>query len=408
VVRAGYGIFYDESIYSQIVNNMVSQPPFAITSTLVTNPSQLLTLQNGFPVKKSTTTNTYAVDPNFLTPYAQTWDVMLEQDLGNNFVLSGAYVGTHGTNLNLLLAPVDAVTPTGQVVLPNAQPFIYDTSGGASTYNGLRVSLRHFAHHGLMFFANYVYSKSMDNAASIGGTSGVKGGGPGGFGGPGGGMGASGLVASATPSVGGTVAQDPFNLAAEWGLSSFNPTHSLNLFTRWELPFGDRQRFLNRGGALTRIFGNWSLSDNTTYSSGTPVTALISGNVSNNVNGSAPFNSLRANATGEPVLPSGFARTTVDYFNTAAFALPPTGVYGNAARNTIPGPPTIDFNTSIDRLIWISREKELSADFRIAADNLFNTVNFSGLSTTVNSSTFGRVTGAGSMRALTFSLRLRF
>jgi hypothetical protein len=409
VIRAGYGIFYDESIYSQIVSNMVSQPPFATTSTLVTSPAQILTLQNGFPSPSSNVTrNTYAVDPNFLTPYAQTWDLMLEQDLGDNFVLSAAYVGTHGTNLNLLLAPVDAVTPTGQVVLPNAQPFIYDTSGAASTYNGLRVSLRHFSHNGLMFFANYVYSKSLDNAASIGGTSGVKGGGPGGFGGPGGGMGPSGLVGSANPSVGGTVAQDPFNLQAEWGLSSFNPTQSLNLFTRYELPFGDHKRFLNRGGALTKLFGNWAISDNTTYSSGTPLTALLSGNLSNNVNGSAPFNSLRADATGQPVLPSGFTRTTLKYFNTAAFTVPATGVYGDAARNTIPGPPTIDFNTALDRMIWISREKGLNADFRIAANNLFNTVNFNGLADTVNSSTFGRVTGAGSMRSLTFSVRFRF
>jgi trimeric autotransporter adhesin len=408
VVRAGYGIFYDESIYSQVVNNLISQPPFATTSTLVANPTQILTLQNGFPAVNDVTRNTYSVDPNLLTPYAQTWDVMLEQDLGNNFVLSAAYVGTHGTNLNLLLAPVDAVTPSGQTLLPNAQPFIYDTSGAASTYNGLRVSLRHFAHNGLMFFANYVYSKSLDDAASIGGTSSVRGGGPGGFGGPGGGMGGSGLVGSATPSVGGTVAQNMFDLPAEWGLSSFNPTQSVNLFLRYQLPFGDRKHFFNRGGKLTRLFGNWAVSDNTSYSSGTPLTALLSGNLSNNVNGSAPFNSLRAEATGEPVSPNSFTKSTLAYFNTAAFTLPPAGVFGNAARNTIPGPPSIDFNTSLDRLIWISREKGLNADFRIAANNLFNTVNFSGLATTVNSSTFGRVTGAGSMRSLTFSVRLRF
>ncbi|MGH9445229.1 MAG: hypothetical protein ACRD3O_05835, partial [Terriglobia bacterium] len=158
----------------------------------------------------------------------------------------------------------------------------------------------------------------------------------------------------------------------------------------------------------TRIFGNWSISDNTTFSSGMPLTALISGNLSNNINGSAPFNSLRAQATGQPVLPGGFNRTTLDYFNSAAFTVPPAGVYGNAARNTIPGPPTIDFNTSLDRLIWISREKKTNLDFRIAANNIFNTVNFSGLATTVNSSTFGRVTGAGSMRSLLFSVRFRF
>jgi hypothetical protein len=408
VVRAGYGIFYDESIYSQIVNNLISQPPFATTSTLVASPRQVLTLENGFPAVNDVTRNTYAVDPNFLTPYAQTWDVMLEQGLGQDFVLSAAYVGTHGTNLNLLLAPVDAVTPTGNVLLPNAQPFIYDTSGAASTYNGFRISLRHFAHNGLMFFANYVYSKSLDDAASIGGISSVRGGGPGGFGGPGGGMEGSGLVSSANASVGGTVAQDMFDLPAEWGLSSFNPTQSLNLFMRYQLPFGDRKRFFNRGGALTRLFGNWAVSDNTSFSSGTPLTAILEGNLSNNINGSAPFNSLRAEATGLPVVPSSFTRSTLKYFNTAAFTVPSAGAYGNAARNTIPGPSSIDFNTSLDRLIWISREKGLNFDFRIAANNLFNTVNFNGLATTVNSSTFGRVTGAGSMRSLTFSVRFRF
>lgn len=401
VIRAGYGIFYDESIYSQIVSNLTSQPPFATTSTLVTNPQQILTLENGFPVTgASVTRNSYAVDPNFLTPYAQTWDVILEQDLRQNFVLSAAYVGTHGTHLNLLLAPVGAITPSGKPLLTNSLPYIYDTSGAASIYNGLRVSLRHFSHNGLMFFANYTYSKSMDDAASVGGAASVKGARF--FGGMGS-QEASGLVSGA-----GTVAQDPFNLQPEWGLSSFNPTQSLRFFTRYQLPFGEKKQFLNRGGALTKLFGNWSLSGNATINSGTPLTALLSGNLSNNVSGSAPFSSLRADSTGVPVLPTGFTRTPLEYFNTAAFTLPPAGEYGNAGRNTIPGPPEINFNASVDRQITISRERGLNADFRLSADNLFNTVNFTSLATTVNANTFGRVTGAGDMRSLSLSVRLRF
>ncbi len=406
VVRAGYGIFYDESIYSRIVGNLTSEPPFATTSTLVTSPALPLTLQNGFPVvAPNVARNTFVVNPDYLTPYAQTWDLMLEQDLGQNFVLSAAYIGTRGTHLNLLLAPNVSTTGQGQTLITNALPFVYDTSGAASSYNGLRISLRRFSHNGFSFFANYTYSKSMDDAASVGGAAGARGGGLFINGMQVGGANTSN--AAATSSLG-TVAQNAFDLQDEWGLSSFNPTHSFHFFTRYQLPFGERKRFLNQGGVMARILGNWSISDMTSYNSGTPFTAFIAGNLSNNVNGSAPFNSLRANATGEPVLPANFVQTPLLFFNPAAFALPPAGAYGNAGRNTIPGPPTIDFNMSLDRLVTLSREKGLSADFRVSANNIFNTVNFTGLATTVNSNTFGRVTGVDSMRSLTFSVRFRF
>ncbi|MGH9468874.1 MAG: carboxypeptidase regulatory-like domain-containing protein [Terriglobia bacterium] len=405
VVRAGYGIFYDESIYSMIVNNMVSQPPFATTNTLVVSPALPLTLQNGFPaVGSNVTRNTYAVDPNFLTPYAQSWNVMLEQDLGQNFVLSAAYIGTHGTHLNLLLAPnVSTTGGQGQTLVSNAQPFIYDTSGAASNYNGLRIGLRRFSHNGFMFFANYTYSKSMDDAASVGGTSSTRG-----MRVILGGLGGAGSSNTAGGSSLGAVVQNPFDLHDEWGLSSFNPTHSLRFFTRYQLPFGDRKHFLSHGGTLSKILGNWSVSDITSFSSGLPYTAFLSGNLSNNVNGAAPFNNLRANATGQPVLPSSFVQTPLLFFNPAAFTLPAPGEYGDAGRNTIPGPSNLNFTTSIDRLIFLSSDKSHSLDFRISASNIFNLVNFSGLATTVNGSGFGRVTGVNAMRSLNFSVRYRF
>lgn len=380
VLRAGYGIFYDESVYQGLVNNLVNQSPFATTSTLVSSPAQILTLQNGFPaVGPGVTRNTFAVDPHFLTPYAQSWNAMLEQDLSPTYVLSVAYIGTRGTHLNLLLAPIVAIpSAAGGPLQTNALPFEYDTSGAASSYNGLRVSLRHFSRHDFSFFLNYTYSKSMDNAASVSGAG------------------------------GGLPVQNPFDLRAEWALSNFNPTHSVRAFTRYQLPFGDRRRFLNHGGTLAKVFEGWSLSDVTSFSSGTPSTAMLGGNLSNNVAGSAAFGGLRAEATGLPAMLSGSAQTTLEYFNTLAFALPPAGEYGDAGRNTIPGPPSLNFNVAVDRLITISREKGLSADFRVASSNTFNIVNFEGLATTVNSNLFGRVLGAGAMRTVTLSARFRF
>lgn len=380
VLRAGYGIFYDESVYQGLVNNLVNQSPFATTSTLVTSPAQALTLQNGFPAAgPGVTRNTFAVDPHFLTPYAQSWNVMLEQDLSPTYVLSVAYIGTRGTHLNLLLAPIVAIpSAAGGPPLTNALPFEYDTSGAASLYNGLRVSLRHFSRHDFSFFLNYTYSKSMDDAASVSGAG------------------------------GGLPVQNPFDLQAEWALSNFNPTHSLRAFTRYQLPFGDRRRFLNHGGTLAKLFEGWSLSDVTSFSSGTPYTAMLGGNRSDNVAGSAAFGGLRAEATGLPVTVASSTQNTLEYFNTLAFALPLVGQYGDAGRNTIPGPPSLNFNVAVDRLITISREKGLSADFRVASSNTFNIVNYQGLATTLNSNLFGRVLGAGAMRTITLSARFRF
>ena len=66
VMRTGYGVFYDGSIYSRMVANMVDQPPFATASTLTANPEQVLTLEDGFPVQSANTiSNTYAADTQF-------------------------------------------------------------------------------------------------------------------------------------------------------------------------------------------------------------------------------------------------------------------------------------------------------------------------------------------------------
>ncbi|HUY14487.1 MAG TPA: TonB-dependent receptor [Terriglobia bacterium] len=380
VFRGGYGIFYDNSIYQRLVPNLADQPPFAEASTLVTSPAQVLTLQNGFPqINPQIAHNTYAVDPNFLTPYAETWNFSLEQQLVQDLVLTVGYVGTKGNHLDLLLAPDSApagsATSGNSNLLLNALPFTYETSGAASLYNALQVDLRRMYHNGLSFDATYTYSKSMDDAASVGGS-------------------------------GRFVAQNAFNLAAEYALSSFNQTNVLHINQTYELPFGERRKYLNHGGALSRMLENWRFSGNASLASGTPYTPTILGNLSNNVNGAAPFASLRPNATGLPVTIAN--PTTLGYFNTAAFSLPAAGQYGNAGRDTIPGPPQYIFNMSLDKLVVFSREKGLQGDFRISAENIFNTPTFDGLSTVVNSSTFGRVTSVGQMRVVDLSLRLRF
>jgi len=183
--------------------------------------------------------------------------------------------------------------------------------------------------------------------------------------------------------------------------------HRLSLFHVYELPFGERRRFLSRGGAWGRALGDWQISGSANLQTGTPFTARVLGNASNNSGTGAAF-SERAQVTGQAVSLPHDEQTILRYFNTDAFALPSAGEFGNAARNTIPGPRTIDFNATLGRFITLSREKNLQLDIRVEASNLFNTPSFSNLATVVNASDYGRVTGVKGMRTLSLTLGLRF
>ena len=380
VMRTGYGVFYDGSIYSRMVTNMVDQPPFATASTLTANPEQVLTLEDGFPVQSANTiSNTYAADTHFRRPYAQSWNFIAEDELFRNVVLSVGYIGTKGTKLDLLLSPNSlnpSATGSQQTSIPGVQQFLYETSGAASIYNGLQITLRRQFHAGFSMSGYYTWSKSIDDAASVGGN-------------------------------GHNVPQNSFDLQAERALSNFDVRNKLIVNDTYEFPFGEERHFLNRGGAAARIIGDWQISGVTTVQSGSPLTAQVAGNESNN-NGSGVFSSERPDATGLPVSLPRSDRTTLDFFNTAAFTLPASGQLGTAGRNTITGPGMVNFNMSLGRFFTFSREKNLRARFSINANNIFNHPNYSSVATTINAENFGWVTGVGAMRSISLALRFNF
>jgi len=380
VMRGGYGVFYDGSIYSRMVANMVDQPPFAQASTLTTNAQQVLTLEEGFPaLSPNTIHNTYAADTNFRRPYAQTWNFNVEDELVRNVILSVGYIGTKGTKLDLLLSP-NSVNPSAsgshETSIPGVQQFLYETSGAASIYNGLQVVLRRQFHAGFSMSGYYTWSKSIDDAASVGGS-------------------------------GHNVPQNSFDLEAERALSNFNVGQKLVVNHTYELPFGEQRHFLNRGSPAGRIIGNWQISGVTTLQTGTPLTAQVAGNQSNN-NGSGVFASERPNATGFPTSLPRSDRTTLEFFNTGAFSLPASGELGTAGRNTITGPGSVTFNMSLGRFFTFSREKGIRGRFSINANNIFNHPNYAGVATTINAQNFGWVTSVAAMRSLNVALRFNF
>ena len=149
----------------------------------------------------------------------------------------------------------------------------------------------------------------------------------------------------------------------------------------------------------------------TTYSArtGTPYTARVAIGACSIIPG---VYSERANQLGDPSLPAS-ERTTAQWFNTAAFAVPTgpsgsTACVGDAARNTITGPGSFTWNAALAKTVPLGRDGLRRLDFRLDTNNLLNHVNYSGISTVVNSATFGSVTGAGAMRSMSFTTRVNF
>ena len=369
VVRAGYGMNYNTGAYSAIVQQLAFQPPFSITQTNVQSDAALLTLQNGFPAAPpGSVTNNYGVDLNYRLGYVQIWNADVQQQISPGLVLNLDYTGTKGTRLDIVQAPNRSATGT---LIPGVQPFLFETSVGDSTAHAGTVKLRKRLQHGLSIGGSYTFSKSIDNASSIGG--------------------------------GGTVvAQNAFDLAAERGLSSFDQRHKLVADYLWELPFGHDRHWLTQPGPLRALLGDWNWSGDWTIASGLPFTPRVLGDfgdISRGTNGTT-----RADLTGEPIASAD--PTVLQWFNTGAFVAPPTGSFGDARRNSIEGPGQILFDMAFTKIVPLrdTRSLELRAQFA----NIFNTPRFSSIDTVVNSPTFGQVIAVGAMRTVQLTARFRF
>jgi hypothetical protein len=95
-----------------------------------------------------------------------------------------------------------------------------------------------------------------------------------------------------------------------------------------------------------------------------------------------------------------------EYFNPAAYVLPPLGSYGNSGRNTLIAPGTVNLDSSLFRMFPI-REK-MKLQFRAEFFNSLNNVNFAAPVANISTATVGSILSAGSPRILQFGLRLAF
>jgi hypothetical protein len=367
-IRAGFSMFYVESYLNTLASEMANQPPFATASTLTQQTATTVPLSfqtNLSSAPPGSVTNTSAINPNYQVPYAMIWNASVEYNLSRSMFVELMYTGTRGVHLDELLGFGPSTSN------PNVAGFTYDTTGAFSNLNALQVRFQKRMTHGVRFMARYTYSKSLDDASTIGGG-------------------------------GQTVLQNNADPRDDYGLSSFNMTHQfLGNFT-YDLPFGDHQRFATKGWKKA-VFGELRWSGSVTANSGTPYTVRVfsKNQACQNVPGT---NSERADQSGDTSLASP---TTLEWFNTAAFSIP-TACFGDAPRNSVIGPGSFSLNSGFAKSIFFGHDGLRRLDFTWNATNLLNHPNFSGLSTVLGSKTFGQITSVAGMRAMTFTTRMNF
>jgi len=367
-LRAGYGINFNLGAYGAIAQSLAGQPPFAVSNIVIGIPAAPLNVSDAFAHASPTaTTNSFGIDKHYQLGAVHIWNLDLQRDVDHVWIVALGYAGTRGVDLDIERAPNRG--PTG-LRIPGVEPFLWRSSDGSSIMHSLTVRVRKRLTHGFGFGATYAFSKSLDDASSIGGGSMV-------------------------------VAQNDLDLPAERGRSSFDRRHRFAADYLIELPFGPGRRWLEKG-PLAGVLGGWMWNGNVAIESGAPFTARVLGDfvdVARGVNGT-----LRANVTGAPIV---IDNPTLDrWFNTSAFVVPPPGTFGDAGRNTITGPGRFLVNMALTKNISLGRPRTLS--IRLQANNVFNTPQFTAIDTVVNSPTFGQVIRAGPMRSAQIQTRLRF
>jgi hypothetical protein len=370
VVRGGYGIAYNSGSYSTIARQLAVQPPFAFSDTVTSGQgAPPLVIANVLAGVSNVLQNNYGVDPNYQLGRVQTWNADVQKDLTQAWLVGGGYTRTTGASLDIVRAPNR--TPTG-LKIPTIQAFTYQTSQGVSVLNAGSIRLQRRMVKGIGGSVTYTLAKSMDDASTTGGG-------------------------------GTTVAQNDQDLLAEYSLSSFDRRHQVSGNLSFELPFGPNKPWLHGGGVWAAILGGWRGAANYAFQTGTPLTPIVLGGITDIARGSN--GSLRADVVpGVPLFASGLAFPY--FFNPAAFTAPQPGQFGDAGRNSITGPSTSVLNAQLSRDIRMKNNRAftLQANF----SNILNTENFAAINVNVNTTQFGQVTRFGAARSAQLNLRFRF
>jgi hypothetical protein len=405
VLRAGYGRFFDNwAAITQTAQNYEGTWPSldqlgASNINPVTAGAPTVTAQNplsqssGPPVTTGTpfTQSTWFADPYLKRPYADQWNVGVQQQVTSSSLLTVNYVGSVGRRLDIGGAYNVAMAAGGNANCPTYAtnpnnfncgapfPYIgataYDRSQGRSNYNALQVSLNGRQQHGLTYLVSYTWSKSLD-------------------------LGCSGWY-----GVEGCSIQNPYNLAADYGPSATDLPQIFSAAWVYALPFG-KGKMSSSSRVVNALIEGWNLNGVLSFNSGTAFDLGSGKDIAQtgNYNYGNGYGYERANIVGNPY-PAN--KGPAEWINVAAFQTPALDTFGDLGRNSLRSDWNKNLDLSIFRQFPITERFRL--EFRFETFNLTNTPVWAIPVTSLEAPNFGAVTQTANVpRQLQFGLKLYF
>ena len=352
-LHGGYGIFYDQPLFSTWRNPIFRSLPYVDRAT-ISAPALPIDISK---VTTSGVSDTEAFVYDLHPIYTQHYNLNVQHDLGffNTVVLVG-YFGSRGRNL-LGQGDINIAVPQivdGHEFFPEGSKRRNPNFGGVrmimqgftSRYNGIHFGLQQRRTNGFQYQVSYTYGKSEDNRSGSGGRQEYENGQARTF--------------------------DPFKPSLDWGPSDFDIRHNLVANASYDLPFG-------KG----RLREGWQINLIGTYASGVPFSPVLAGD---------PDRDGSSDNIGRPNLVAGCNPNNVSggrgpnqWFNPACFTFPALGTRGNAKRNSLRGPDLRLIDMALVKTTLIANGYQ--AQLRFEVFNLLNRANFDIPSNTTDGET---------------------
>lgn len=381
VLRAGYGLYYDQPLVGIFEQNAFVNPPFN-NQAVYSGAAVTFTNPTGGALGNLPVRALIATAPDFTTPIVQQWSLGVQHELFRNAVVDLSYVGTKGDHLirpvNINYPQVAAVNSVGLANANTVRPFLgystisYRETSAKSRYHGMLSSFNYRFGNGLSLTASYTFSKTMTDATND------------------------------RDAV--DIPQNPLDYRAEYAEARTSRPHIFSASYVYELPYFTRDTNPWKRGLL----GGWQIAGITDIASGQPVARVTTA-------AAFPASSTTGFYPNLVTDPNGGLAGSIDpatglpfIFDPTAFAAPAVGTYGNAPRSFSRLFGRNQTNLTLTKNIYFSDEQGFRMQLRAESFNVFNHTQFTGVGTVLGTSTFGRPTGARLPREFQFGAKLIF
>ena len=380
VLRAGYGVYYDQSSLAP-GEGLYFNPPYFDFKLYFPLPGLPLTLYDPFPsfFPFAVPASALGFQRDLRSPYLQQWNFDVQQQIGQSRIVEFAYVGSKGTKLisaRDINQPLPSPTPNPRPV-PQFADINFLESRSNSTYQSFQLRFQQRLDHGLALLASYTCAKSLDDASSF-------------------------FSSDGDPNF----PQDSYDVRAERGRSNFDVKQRVAVSYSYDIPLGKGHSRFGGGGWVSTVFGGWQTLGIWTFQTGRPFTVALLPAFDNSNTGQSILGfgaNDRPNLISNPTLSNP---TPEKWFDTTSFSLPPTGSFGNSGRNILDGPGQQIVNVSLLKNTMLT--EGVTLEFRAEAFNFFNHTNFNLPDIFFGSPTFGSISSAQNPRLIQFGLKLMF